>query len=86
MNEFVAVVAHDLRWPLGAIGSLAHILHEKWDAVGDDERQLFLERISHRATELSRLVHDILDVAAIEAGELPYDIKPFDLEALVTKS
>jgi PAS domain S-box-containing protein len=84
-NEFVTMIAHDLRSPLGVIGSVAHVLRENWDVIGASERREFLDSISHRATDLSRLVHDVLDLAAIESGELPYDVRPFDLGALVKK-
>jgi PAS domain S-box-containing protein len=84
-NEFVAMIAHDLRSPLGVIGNLAYLLREKWDVVEEGERREFLDRISHRTTELSKLVVNVLDLAAIESGELRYDIQPFDLGALAAK-
>lgn len=82
-NEFVAMVSHDLRNPLSAISGTAETLEQSWDELDADRRTSLLGRISKRAMLLADLVDGILQVSAIESGELKYEIQPFDVGKLV---
>jgi signal transduction histidine kinase len=70
--EMVAVVSHDLKNPLATIQLAVSFLLE--DLVPDDaahqpEREQ-LKAIHRSAERMYGLIHDLLDVAAIEAGQL----------------
>ncbi|MCW2927044.1 MAG: hypothetical protein JWM86_1012, partial [Thermoleophilia bacterium] len=84
-NEFVAVVAHDLRSPMSVISGFARTLDQQWDNVADDRKREILRMIAENTETLSVLVEDVLQVARIESGELSYDMKPFKLDALVAR-
>lgn len=85
-DEFVAIVAHDLRSPMAAIGGYADLLRDRWNQLGESERKQFLETISSNAQALARLVEDVLQVAHIESGEFAYSPRAFDLLALVERT
>lgn len=85
-TEFMAMAAHDLRTPLTVIAGFAGTLRENWDAFGDDERRQFLYRINANTKRLSEFVENLLHFARIESGELSYDIRPFDLPAVVRRT
>ncbi len=81
-SEFVGVVAHDLRAPLTAIGGFADLI-----AVSDtDDSRMFAGRITAAVQRMNDLVHDVLDVSAIEAGEYHLVAEPFDVAALVREA
>lgn len=80
-NEFVAVVAHDLRAPMMSISGFAHMLTEQWDAIDDDTKLQYLQIIARNTDGLAEFVEDVLQVARIEAGEYGYDIRPFDVRS-----
>ena len=63
-DDILGVVAHDLRNPLAAIASLAHVLRAKGPEreVGDE--------IAVAANRMNRLIGDLLDVTRMEAGHL----------------
>ena len=63
-DDILGIVAHDLRNPLAAIASLAHVLRAKGPEaeVGDE--------IVVAANRMNRLIGDLLDVTRIEAGHL----------------
>ena len=84
-TELVAVVAHDLRAPVGLIQHLAHRLAVDWETVADDEKRRSFERISARAGTLGALVDDVFDMVLIDAGRLDIAAAPFDLGALVAE-
>jgi signal transduction histidine kinase/ABC-type multidrug transport system ATPase subunit len=67
-REFLSRLSHELRTPLTAIRGYASSLMQPdvtWDG---DTRQRFLDRIAAESSRLGRLVDDLLDFSAIEAG------------------
>ena len=82
-DEFLAMLGHELRNPLGAIGSAAHLL----DRVGStDPRatrplQVILRQVDH----LSRLVDDLLDVSRVTMGKVVLDRRPLDVAESVSR-
>lgn len=84
-NEFLGIVAHDLRNPLGSIiGYVRLILTELRDnaesvslAKGD------LRAVLQTAEAMSHLISSLLDVAAIESGKITLDRHPDDLTSLL---
>jgi signal transduction histidine kinase len=81
----VAVVSHDLKNPLATIQmGLSFLLEELVpddDAHGSARRQL--QALRRSADRMNRLIHDLLDVAAIEAGELHVTRSPLGADVLV---
>jgi signal transduction histidine kinase/ActR/RegA family two-component response regulator len=61
-DEFLAMLAHELRNPLTPVRNIAHILGRAPDAATVKRASEMLER---QATHLTRLVDDLLDVARI---------------------
>jgi PAS domain S-box-containing protein len=82
-SELVAVVAHDLRAPVGVIQSLVHLLLTEWETWSDQEKLEALRRASTRTETLAGLVDDVFDLARIDAGQLTTDSAPMDLESIV---
>jgi signal transduction histidine kinase len=84
-EQVMAIVSHDLKNPLATIQMAASFLLE--DLVPDDaahgaERQQL--HAIHRCTErMYRLIHDLLNVAAIEAGQLVVARSPLEVDVLV---
>lgn len=67
-REFLSRLSHELRTPLTAIRGYASSLMQPdvtWDG---DSQERFLHRIAAESARLGRLVDDLLDFSAIEAG------------------
>ncbi|MGE4434662.1 ATP-binding protein, partial [Achromobacter sp.] len=64
-SEFVSTAAHELRTPTAGILGLAELLAA--DRVPEARKQGIYQMICTQATNLSRLVADLLDLARIEA-------------------
>lgn len=77
-KELVAVVAHDLRNPLSAISTSASLLGPLMASLNGRARR-HLDVILRSAWRMDRLIHDLLDVAAIEAGALSMNLAPVDV-------
>lgn len=71
-EKMVAVVSHDLKNPLSTIQMAVSFLLE--DIVPDDEAHAMerrqLSAVKREAGRMHRLIHDLLDMNAIEAGKL----------------
>jgi PAS domain S-box-containing protein len=67
-NEFVAILAHELRNPLGPIRNAARIL--KLKGSHDPELRGPIEMIERQTEQLARLLDDLLDVSRITRGAL----------------
>lgn len=83
MDEFVAVVSHDIRSPLNVIRGFVKMIR----AVPEGERFDRETGVMLRSCDrLTRLVNDILDVSRLEAGrvELAYD--PLVIDDLIMES
>ncbi|MFL6662845.1 MAG: PAS domain S-box protein [Rhizobacter sp.] len=80
INEFIAMLAHELRNPLAPIGNAVGILGK----VGDTpEVQWATQLIGRQLTHLARLVDDLLDVSRITSGKIQLRKEPLDLNAVV---
>jgi signal transduction histidine kinase/ActR/RegA family two-component response regulator len=79
-NTFLANVSHELRTPLNGIIGFSTIL---WKTPLNEEQVEFVNHINRSANTLLRNVNDILDITAIEAGQLKLFEQPFSLRSEV---
>ena len=77
-QDFIAMVAHDLKNPLTTMKGYAQLLQRR---AAYSERNV--ATIVSQANRLERLIDDLRDVARIDAGHLALDRAPVDLAALV---
>jgi signal transduction histidine kinase len=86
-DDFLGVVAHDLRDLLGGIVMSAFAINK---AVGDGPNAARvgpeLGRIQRSAARANRLIADLVDVASIDAGRLSVMPAPGDLQALLCET
>jgi len=86
-DEFLAIVSHDLRNPIGAISSCAEMmLEEPMRADLQGEAVKWIAFIKRNADTALRLVSDLLDVERISAGKLDLQTGAFDIQQLVKQS
>jgi signal transduction histidine kinase/DNA-binding response OmpR family regulator len=80
-NEFLAMLAHELRNPLAPIRNAVHVLR----LIGTDEPILAQARdmIDRQVTHMARLIDDLLDMSRISRGKILLRKEPVDLAALV---
>ena len=81
-QEFLSNVSHELRTPLTAIIAFVETLET--GAMEDPEsRQRFLSIIRKNASRMHGLIDDILELTAIEGGNVQLRAAPVDLHPLV---
>ncbi len=70
-SEFLANMSHELRRPLNAIIGFSSGLHDKiFGAMANSKQQEYVGYVLESAEHLLDLINDVLDVSAIESGEM----------------
>ena len=82
-NEFMGIVAHDLRNPLGTITGFADLVLDDPE-IPREEIHDFTRRIRDTAARMSEMVQNLLDANRIERGEVKLSLAPTDLCASLT--
>ena len=83
-TALLSAVAHDLRTPLASIKAAGGSLLSKRIQWQSAERDDFLQAIIGEADHIDRLVHNLLDMARIEAGRLAPHKEPRRVDELIS--
>jgi signal transduction histidine kinase len=81
--DVLGVVAHDLRNPLSLIKATAELLLE--EDLPKQRRAQLLQGAIRAATQMNRLIGDLLDATHIQSGRLRLDVGPVVLTDMVTQ-
>ena len=76
-DEFLAMLAHELRNPLGAISHAVRVLAPVEAEPGPTSRAR--EVIARQVDQISHLIDDLLDVERVVSGKIRLDRLPLDL-------
>jgi signal transduction histidine kinase len=83
-NEFLAMLAHELRNPLAPIKSAVQLL--SMEPLQETQLRLSREVIERQLTQLTRLVDDLLDVSRITRGKINLAREPLEVEDLIARA
>lgn len=83
--EFLSMLSHDIRNPLGVILGYAEMLDEALQSHDRTEAEMLLQRLSTTAHSVYALVTNYLDFSRLEAGQLSLLREPVQLDALVLR-
>lgn len=83
-DEFMAMLAHELRNPLAPMSNALQILHR----IGSPDPHAVRARevIGRQITHQARLINDLLDLSRITQGRITLQAEPLDLTQLVLKT
>jgi signal transduction histidine kinase/FixJ family two-component response regulator len=84
VNEFLSVLAHELRAPLAPILLAVELmrLHEGSPALVARYRETVNRQVGH----LARMVDDLVDTSRLTHGKVELSLEPLDLGALVSEA
>jgi len=80
-DEFLALLAHELRNPLAPVLNAVAIMRAR--ALADTELVWCRDIIERQAFQLTRLVDDLLDVSRISRGKVRLRFEPVELSAVL---
>jgi signal transduction histidine kinase len=77
-NEFLGIVAHDLKNPLSAILGTAEELEESCEELSKEELLRLTVSIQHASRKMFQLINNLLDVNKIETGKHCLNVQRID--------
>ena len=80
-DEFLAMLAHELRNPLAPIGAAAHLL--RLGRLDEARVRHTSEIIGRQVDHMSHLIEDLLDVSRVTRGLVELDTAPLDIRHVV---
>ncbi len=78
-NEFLGIAAHDLKNPLSAIKGWAEMIIEEYDDMPKSEIIEVSQLILNSSRQMFELIRNLLDVNAIESGEIHAKLSRVDI-------
>ncbi|MDI1445177.1 ATP-binding protein [Polyangium sp. 6x1] len=82
-DEFLAMLAHELRNPLAPMRMALHIIRARQENAATDRHLQILER---QTDNLSRLVDDLLDVSRLTRGKIELRKERLDIVTVVSRA
>jgi signal transduction histidine kinase len=80
-NEFLAILGHELRNPIMALGAGLHLLERR---EGTDVARSIRGQMDRHVRHVSRLVEDLLDIARIDQGKISLNKERIVLQDALT--
>ena len=80
-SNFVSMVSHEFRTPLGIIQSSAELLLAFYQKMQPDERDEQLESIARNTGRMAGMMEEILVLSRLDAGKLEFQPAALDLTA-----
>jgi len=84
VQDFIAVLAHELRNPLAPIRNAAQLLKDP--AAGPEAFEVACRAIDRQSAQLVRIVDDLLDVSRITRGTFSVQLERVDLRDVVQRA
>jgi PAS domain S-box-containing protein len=82
-DEFLGMLAHELRNPLAAITTAGEVLHR---TVPDAQAQKLTGVVRRQTRALARMVDDLLDVSRVTLGKIQLVTEPLLLSVIVNRA
>lgn len=89
-TNFIATISHELKTPIASLQMGIRLLHD--DRIGEmnEEQRGIINTLSDETARLSKLTHELLDLAQVETGNIrlnyqkiaPHDVIMYALEAV----
>jgi signal transduction histidine kinase len=76
-SKFLSNITHEFQTPLNSILALTRLLMDRADGELTPEQERQVNFIREAAGDLSELVHDLLDIAKVEAGKVTVRLAEF---------
>jgi len=84
-DKFFSIIAHDLRSPISSFVGLTEIITEDLSSFTTEQIQEFVVSLKNTATNLSRLLENLLQWGRMQRGSMPFDPSQIQLRPVVNE-
>jgi len=85
-SKFIANVSHEVRTPLNTVIGFADMLGQEYFGDLNSRQAEYARGILDTSRSLMSVVGDILDIAAIDAGQMELKLEPVDIHGLMVSA
>ena len=82
-NQFVSMVAHELKAPIAAVSGFIKLILDKSFNITKEQQEDYLKRSGVRLTGLLDLVNDLLDISRMETKTKQREIEDIDVKEII---
>lgn len=82
-SAFLANLSHEIRTPLNGVLGFSQLLKEPDLAIGD--RDTYIDIINSSSEQLLRIIHDVVDISMVEAGQETVKLSSLNLNGLMNE-
>ena len=84
-SEFISMVSHEFRTPLGIIHSSAEILEDYLDRLAPTERREQLQSIRKNTRRMAGLMEEVLLLGSLDGGKMRFKPAPLELRMFLER-
>jgi len=85
-DEFIGIASHELKTPITTIKAYTQVLSQRFQKKGDHASADLMSKMDAQLNRLTGLINDLLDVTKMESGKLEFQVRSFDLNALIRRT
>jgi two-component system phosphate regulon sensor histidine kinase PhoR len=85
-DEFIGIASHELKTPLTSIKAYVQLLERTLKNDENHVAKVYFKNTNTYIDRLNHLIADLLDVAKIQAGKLPFNMSDFNFDELVEEA
>ncbi|MEM9362202.1 MAG: sensor histidine kinase [Bacteroidota bacterium] len=85
-DKFFSIISHDLRGHTGNVLSLANILKEDANELGEEEKKMFVKYLSDASQNLQLLLDNLLNWAKSQMNDHEVSIRSFNIFNVIEKN
>jgi NtrC-family two-component system sensor histidine kinase KinB len=74
-TNFIATISHELKTPIASLQMGIRLLHDDRIGTLNPEQNGIVQTLSDQTARLSKLTHELLDLAQVETGNIKLDLK-----------
>lgn len=82
-NQFLGIAAHDLKSPINVINNYINIWKQGYYGDYDEQQKKSLDIMERNCTRMRTLIDDLLDLSAIESGEIEINREQVNLNEII---
>ena len=85
-NKLFTIIGHDLKNPMTALMSIVQALLMEYHGLNEEEKHDSLKQVDKAATDLYRLIDNLLQWTNLQTGKTLFEPRRFDLSSLINEN